>query len=107
MKRENVKTAEVTVDVIWFFGPRWMKPVSVEYFADYDGHSRVADKDKLERLRKAGVDEGVKKTALRYAPNGAWIDLPHSVFRPFPASTGVTLFDDEWLPIPPHMFGGE
>jgi hypothetical protein len=49
MKRENVKTAEVTVDVIWFFGPRWMKPVSVEYFADYDEHSKVADKHKLER----------------------------------------------------------
>lgn len=104
MKKEGVKAVAVEVYMTWFFGPRQLKPVRVMYFTDYDGGRQVVDEKSLERFRKSGLEDALKREAKIHAPHGAWVDLPHSVFWPFAAATTVNLFDEEWLPIPPHLF---
>jgi ankyrin repeat protein len=86
----------------WFFGPRHLKPVRIMYFADYG--RQVVDEPALERFRKSGLEDAIKREAKIRAPHGRWVDLPAPVFWPFRAATTVILFDEEWLPIPPNLF---
>jgi ankyrin repeat protein len=105
MKRLGVKQARIVVYMTWFFGPRQMKPVRVTYYTDYSFDApQITDEQHLRELMSSGLEDAIKTEALRYAPHGAWIDLPHSIFRPFRAATTIILFDDEWLPVLPHMY---
>ena len=103
MKKEGVKAVSVEVYMTWFFGPRHLKPVRIMYFSDYDGR-QVVDEQVLHHLRKSGLEDALKREAKIHAPDGRWMDLPAPIFWPFRAATTVILFDEEWLPIPPHRF---
>jgi hypothetical protein len=104
MKQERVKVVSVEVHMMWFFGPRHLKPVRVMYFSDYDGQ-QIVDEQALERFRKSGLEDALKREAKIRAPDGRFIDLPFFLFfGPFRATTTVELFDEEWLPIPPRLF---
>jgi hypothetical protein len=104
MKQFGVKAASVEVHMIWFFGPRELTAVRVVYYHSYDGHDQITDPATLARIRDSGLDAKVKAEAIHRAPDGHWIDLPYSRFRPFRAAAAVTIWDDPWLPNPPHMF---
>ena len=104
MRSEGVKAVQVEVYLTWFFGPRRLRPVRVLYFTEYDGRSQIVDEKQLGRFRSIGLESTLKKAALRYAPQGHWVDLPFPIFLPFAAATSVILFEDEWLPTPPQMF---
>jgi Ankyrin repeats (3 copies)/Ankyrin repeats (many copies) len=104
MRQLGVKAASVEVHMIWFFGPRKLTAVRVVYYNSYDGHDRITDTAKLTLIRGTGLEEKVKAEAIRRAPEGHWVDLPYSQFRPFRAAAAVTIWDDPWLPSAPHLF---
>lgn len=104
MRGFGVKAATVEVNMVWFLGPRWLRPVRVVYSGSYDGSDQIIDTAMLKRIRNSGLESNLKAQAVRVAPNGHWRDLPFPIFWPFRAATAVTLWDDPWLPTPPHMF---
>jgi ankyrin repeat protein len=103
MRQFGIKAAAVEVHMIWFFGPRRLTPVRVVYYESYGGREQITDPANLSQIRSSGVERKLAAEAIRLAPQGHWIDLP-LVFWPFRAATAVTMWDDPWLPTPPHLF---
>jgi Ankyrin repeats (many copies)/Ankyrin repeats (3 copies) len=104
MRQVGVKAARVEVHMLWFFGPKELTAVRIVYYNSYEDSGQITDPSALVRIRSSGLEEKVKAEAIRRAPEGHWVDLPHSTFRPFRAATAVTVWDDPWLPNLPEMF---
>jgi len=108
MRRQGVKQASVEVRFVWFFGPRRMKVVRIMYFSNYSyemNGTQITDEGQLEKIGASGLQDKLKAEALRRGQNGFWFEFDLSdLFWPFPGSTVVTLFDDEWLSVHGNLY---
>jgi hypothetical protein len=103
MKGQGVQAVTVRIRMTWFLGPHWPYATEVRYFSDYGGIHQVVDEGVLKLLRQDRSEDAVKRAALAHYPDGFWFELPH--YRPFQAVYVVTLYEDEWLPIPRQFYG--
>lgn len=109
MRREGVKRAEVEIKLTWFFGPRLLRVVRVEYFAAYESpNSQITDLPRLNHLQAVGLEGELKQVALQRGLHGRWFESPPaqhpSKWGPVPAGIGINLLDDEWLPTLPPFY---
>jgi hypothetical protein len=103
MKRQGAKAVAVTIRMTYFLGPHWPYVTEVRYFSDLGGIHQIGDEGALAHLRQDGSEDAVKQAALTHYRDGVWFELPHS--RPFQAVYVVTLYEEEWLPIPRQFYG--
>lgn len=105
MRTEGIRRVELEISIDFHDDgqPGKMRVVSVSYYAKYDPpDAQIQDPKRLERIRKSGLEEELKKIALRQAAGGAWVDVPRPRSNPFVGGAGVVFYDDGWLPAPPY-----
>jgi len=110
MRHQAVKrvVAEVHIHFSRNGKPKEMKTVRVLYYSDYDATSvQITDPNRLQRIRVSGLEEQLERIAVERAAHGSWVDIPRPKPHPFVGRTSVELFDDEWLPLRPPLFGAD
>jgi hypothetical protein len=103
MRKEGVRRVVAEVGFVWRHKPEQMSVVKIMYFNNYDD-GLIADKNKLDQIYSSGLEEQLKREAIRRASSGYWIDIPKPTPNPLHGGTRVELFDDEWLPVPSPRF---
>jgi hypothetical protein len=109
-EHDGVKRVEVEVNFTWHRGLHDLQPVRVMFFSSYDESApQITDPAALEKFDRDGLKSLVEQAALDRARQGTWFESPehqHPAKRGrVPASTGILLYDDPWLPLLPVWYG--
>lgn len=109
-KDDGVKAVEVEVNFTWHRGVHDLQPVRVMFFSSYDEPlEQIRDNAALEKFERDGLKSMLEQAGLDRARQGAWFESPEHQHPPkrgrVPASTGVLLYDDPWLPLPQVWYG--
>ena len=75
------------------------------YFSNYDGAGEISDPERLKSIRASNVAGQLNDLALKEATHGNWVDIPRPRPKPFVGGIKIEFLDDEWLPIPPALYG--